>query len=852
MRGIFALTAAAICALAVAQPDPQALLSRLKVKAEADRTEARALAFAYGLPMRIDLPRDVSLELAKFRNGKPIYLITDNLAAAATTRANRVQLGGGAGLSLDGSGIKIGEWDGGAARTTHQEFGGRVTVRDGAAMHWHSTHVAGTLIGIGIDPAAKGMAPAALLDAFDWTNDEIEMANEAVINGLRLSNHSYGYLAGWYWSGSAWYWYGDRVAGHAEDAGFGFYEDTAHNWDDIAYNSPYYLIFKSSGNDRGDGPTTQPVWHYEWNGTSWTSVNDVRPWDGGDTGYDTVSYYGVAKNIMTVGAVEDVPNYTGPASVIMTSFSGWGPADDGRIKPDIVANGDYLWSAYSSADNAYAGASGTSMSTPNACGSAALILQHCKNLTGGLIPRSDLLKGLIIHTADECGPNPGPDYMFGWGLMNTEAACAVVTDNVNAASPRHAARLRYGTLANGQTREWPFQRSTTGQVKVTICWTDPPGTPPAWSVDPADKMLVNDLDVRVIAPNGTTTYYPWRLSKSLPAAAATKGDNDVDNVEQVVIDTPVTGTYKIRVTHKGTLAAPQPFAMITDNVQPVLPTLTNLYLVPTAVYGGDDSYGNLQLDVPAFFGASVAISDNSVSVWAPAKVAIPEGTSTGSFKLTTAPVTADKNVTISATYAGVTKTAILNVWAKYGLLRVAMNKERVIGGSTPLAGTVYMNHPAPIEATPTLTSNSTNMTPPAFVLVNMLATSATFTIGTTATTTDHLATLTASYDGKTATDTVTIISPPTLTAINVPVAVKGGSSITGTVYFNKAAPSDGVRVTTWDNRVELTTPPFATIPSLQWFGNFTITTSPVTSPVTATVSASYRGVTRTDTVTINP
>jgi hypothetical protein len=65
-------------------------------------------------------------------------------------------------------------------------------------------------------------------------------------------------------------------------------------------------------------------------------------------------------------------------------------------------------------------------------------------------------------------------------------------------------------------------------------------------------MLVNDLDLRVVTPSGTTNL-PWVLNRNAPTNAATTGDNNVDNVEQVSIPNPTNGTYQIRVTHKGNL-----------------------------------------------------------------------------------------------------------------------------------------------------------------------------------------------------------------------------------------------------------------------------------------------------------
>ena len=73
---------------------------------------------------------------------------------------------------------------------------------------------------------------------------------------------------------------------------------------------------------------------------NWVSSTAYREPDGGTDGYDCIGNRGVAKNILTVGAVKDIPaGYSTPADVIIEDYSGWGPTDDGRIKPDIVANG---------------------------------------------------------------------------------------------------------------------------------------------------------------------------------------------------------------------------------------------------------------------------------------------------------------------------------------------------------------------------------------------------------------------------------------------------------------------------------------------------------------------------------
>ena len=120
----------------------------------------------------------------------------------------------------------------------------------------------------------------------------------------------------------------------------------------------------------------------------------------------------------------------------MEGYSSWGPTDDGRIKPDLVANGYSLYSSYSSGTASYAYSSGTSMAAPNATGTAQLLLSLYTSMKPGEYMRASTLKGLLIHTADDLG-TAGPDYKFGWGLVNAKAAADLIcTAATNPASRR--------------------------------------------------------------------------------------------------------------------------------------------------------------------------------------------------------------------------------------------------------------------------------------------------------------------------------------------------------------------------------------------------------------------------------
>jgi hypothetical protein len=275
---------------------------------------------------------------------------------------------------------------------------------------------------------------------------------------------------------------------------------------------------------------------------------------------------GCAKNLMTVGAINDAVSggVRSLANGTMSSFSGWGPADDGRIKPDIVANGVGLYSTYNTANNSYASLSGTSMATPNAAGSAVLLVDYYGRLLPGQAMRASTLKGLIIHTADDLG-RAGPDYTFGWGLMNTKAAADQIQKH--AAAP--TAKFIYEGLLNGSTpsEEISFVWDGTSPIQATLCWTDPAGTAKT-GLDDRTPVLKNDLDLRIIGPTGMTNF-PYVLDVYNPTNVATTGDNIVDNVEQIRIAAPVAGTYIVRVSHKGTLAdSQQNFSLLLNGQQP--------------------------------------------------------------------------------------------------------------------------------------------------------------------------------------------------------------------------------------------------------------------------------------------
>jgi len=365
-----------------------------------------------------------------------------------------------------------------------------------------------------------------------------------------------------------WYWFYDLSV--LEDPNFGLYDYDAATLDSIAYNAPYYLICRAAGNDRNDGPGNgaKIYWYNSSDGEFYEATynSDNHPKKDGlyKDGYDTIGPSGCAKNILTVGAVNEAVsgNDRNLANGTMSTFSGWGPTDDGRIKPDVVGNGVDVYSPIS--DSSYATWNGTSMASPNVCGSAALLVELYKNYNYENAMRSSSLKGLLIHTADDLG-NTGPDFSYGWGLINTKAAADIILDD---AITNIKSRVLEDFFKSENQKEYFVNLTNVQTFKATLCWTDIAGDSSSFHDDRTAK-LVNDLDLRIIDFDGNT-YFPFVLDVENPAEIATTGDNSVDNVEQVIIENAEIGIYKIIVSYKGNVNN-QYYSLITHEMDFVLP-----------------------------------------------------------------------------------------------------------------------------------------------------------------------------------------------------------------------------------------------------------------------------------------
>ncbi|MFK7849920.1 MAG: PASTA domain-containing protein, partial [Akkermansiaceae bacterium] len=555
-------------------------VARMKEAEERELAVAIATAKKLGLPLREELPDGGLREVARLDDdGEVLYFETKNVNAAISTGANLLQT---SPYSLDGDGIMVGVWDGGSVLSTHQEFNegpsSRVNIRDGAASNYHATHVGGTVGAFGVVPNAKGMAPQSLIESYDWFSDTSEMTAAAAFglgqldSKVHLSNHSYGYSYGWRNSNGVWTWTGTGTDQNAYDADFGQYSSMSRNLDSLVYNSPYYVIFWSAGNESNDGPGNGQTCTI--GGASVAYDRSIHPQNDGDYsgGFDTIGDHGVAKNLITVGAANDAVSggQRDPSRSTLASFSSVGPTDDGRIKPDLVANGVGLYSSDNGNNTDYRSLSGTSMSSPNATGSAALLVDLYRDLFDGDAMRGSTLRGLLIHTASDIG-NPGPDYTYGWGLVDAKKAADKIQREADFPGLNG---IIEGQVSDAQPSEtYSFSWDGISPIRATLCWNDPAGTAENTHNDRAPD-LVNNLNLKLTAPDGTTHHLPFVMpfvgtwTEASMSQNATTGVNNTDNVEQVLVASPQqAGNWQAEVSYTGGLTnGAQDFSLLISGI----------------------------------------------------------------------------------------------------------------------------------------------------------------------------------------------------------------------------------------------------------------------------------------------
>ena len=464
--------------------------------------------------------------------------------------------------NLSGAGVDILIYDVGVVTPTHPDFSGRLTIGSsdsGSTVSDHATHVAGTAAGSGNQSASdggsalqwRGMAPGADVISYQYDRNN---------TGMLFYNDPGDIESNWAAAQNT----------HGADVG------------NASLGSNIYLNYPMSCTLMGNYGLTSGLMDQIIRGgnsvvgagdkmiATW-AVGNERPSACSATGYGTLAPPASAKNPIHVGA-----SNTNDSS--MTSFSSWGPTDDGRIKPIVVAGGDQVGgdggikstipnqmvnsSASLNCDGSgddycypYDVMQGTSMAAPAVAGSIALMLQEYRqdNLTSGNFWPATA-KALLIQTASDLG-NPGPDYQWGFGQVRIRDAVDLIA--------RHG--FFQNSVDQDETDLFIVQvtDASTPQLQISMAWDDYEAT------FNANPTLVNDLDVELIAPSGAI-WRPWVLDPANPADDATRGVNTRDNQEQVTVPDPELGTWLVRVKGKTVPQGPQDYAIACDGCRTVV------------------------------------------------------------------------------------------------------------------------------------------------------------------------------------------------------------------------------------------------------------------------------------------
>jgi hypothetical protein len=455
----------------------------LHLKADGIEVE---MANGYNNFLQATIEKDKIQEIASLPYISYLELIpspgkTEDDLGRSLHRANLLDASYAGGRSYDGEGVSVLVRDDGIV-DEHIDFKGRLQQQfvtdfdDGT----HGEGVAGILGGAGnYNPKNRGMAAAAEIHVLDYQANHLDETMSLHFNNdVIVTNSSY-----------------------SNGCGAG-YTTIAQTVDQQIFENPTLLHVFSAGN----------------------SNNEDCGYGAGDQWGNITGGHKQGKNVIATANIE--------ADGDLTNSSSRGPATDGRIKPDIAANGTNHVST--SLNNGYQSFGGTSGAAPGIAGVITQLHQAYREMNGGTTAESALLKAMVLNTANDLG-NVGPDYKFGWGQINGYRAIRVMEQE-----QYFKASVAQDSI---QTHELVIPDNVR-QAKIMIYWSDHEGS--TFSA----KALVNNLDARIVSPSGSVNL-PWVLNSfphpdSLDLPAAT-GIDDLNNVEQIAINNPESGTYSIEV-----------------------------------------------------------------------------------------------------------------------------------------------------------------------------------------------------------------------------------------------------------------------------------------------------------------
>ena len=462
----------------------------------------------------------------------------------ASANASNITVCQQAPLNLSGNGITVMVRDQGVA-FAHPDFGSRLSFAPevvGQAVQLHTTHVAGIIGGSGLaDPTqhAMGMAVNCKMVNYDIDGDQAAEPLDALNTyGALLSNHSYGVETGW-----------DQGAFVDNQATFGTYSTFAQSWDSIVRSNGLIMV-KAVGNARDQTGPGHPH-------------NGFLAADGDY--YTTIDESSTSKNVISVGAaVAGVQAGVPAAATSVLSSSSSGPCTDGRLCPELIADGANIVSCNTSAapGNQYTTLSGTSMACAVVTGATALFLERYQQVFPAAPCPPHYVRALYAQTATDMG-RPGPDYLHGFGMLDLNAAINLF-DLDNGSN-----KLLVNSSVTATVPERFFRLTSDGvqTIKVTLCWTDDSGDVLA------QQAIVNQLNLRLVRVSDQTTFLPFVLNKNQPDLPATMGVNSVDTIQQLVLQAPQAGNYLVAV-RAASLATDTNFTLasshaLTEDLAPI-------------------------------------------------------------------------------------------------------------------------------------------------------------------------------------------------------------------------------------------------------------------------------------------
>jgi PKD repeat protein len=422
--------------------------------------------------------------------------VKDDTKGRSLHRSNVINANALNGRHYNGSGVAAALADDGFVGP-HIDFTGRITNYTFTTGQTHGDMTGGILAGAGnLNPVYRGMAEGAQLHVFSITG--YPQILNAVTNNTNL---------------------GTVVSSTSYSQGCNQYTTDTQFGDQTIYDNQQLEFVFSAGNNNG---------------------NDCGYGAGGNWGNITGGYK-QGKNVIAVANLD--------ALEVIDPTSSIGPASDGRIKPDIAANGRDQMST--NENNTYQVGGGTSAACPGIAGICTQLIQAYKEINNATNAPTALIKACLLNGAEDIG-NPGPDYKYGWGRVNALRAVKTIEENryLNASVAQGDSNLHTLTIPAG-----------VSQVRVMIYWHDVGGSPVA------STYLVNDLDLTMEDP-GNMEWTPWILNPTPNAATlnlpATRGIDHLNNVEQITLDNPQAGTYSIKVKGFSVPQGPQEYYLVYE------------------------------------------------------------------------------------------------------------------------------------------------------------------------------------------------------------------------------------------------------------------------------------------------